>query len=246
MVWQSYKKWVLLSLSLAVLGICSCAGVAFEAIGADEAVATATMAEEAAPALAEGVPEAVGERGVLTELLSTDRIPPRGLFIEDGETPGLYVNGNHLYDIDMPTGRITDARGNLVAQVEGNQIYRVYPRGTHELVAEIETHVAEPTAVYTRDPTDLTRIRMLDTNRVVQVVEARNGWYELRYIDESGSEVLVWAFAPALLTHVNRKDQPQSQPVSFVTEPSKRTVLLSTLDSAKKLRSDIDAIVSEQ
>jgi hypothetical protein len=58
--------------------------------------------------------------------------------------------------------------------------------------------------------------------------------------------MLVWAFAPALLTHVERKDQNQSQPVSFETRPSKRTVMLSALESAKQVKSDIDTIVSGQ
>jgi hypothetical protein len=233
------KLLVFASLALLVL-TCGCAEVGLEAIGAGAAEGAM------APELTEAATEAAAEGGTLTEILGTDRIPTRGWFIEDGETPGLYINGNHLYDIDMTAGKITDTRGNLVAQIEGNEIYRVYPRGAHQLIAKVETYLAEPTAIYNWEPTDLTRIRMLKTNDLVQVVEANDGWYKLKYLNENGVEMLVWAFAPALLTHVERKDQNQSQPVSFETRPSKRTVMLSALESAKQVKSDIDTIVSGQ
>ena len=158
--------------------------------------------------------------------------------------PGLYVDGNHLYDIDLSSGTIKTSRGIEVAQIEEDRIYRTYPKGAHELIAKVETRFAEPTPMYAKDPTDLTRVRMLETNDLVQIVEARDGWYQLRYVDESGNAILYWAFAPMLLTNVNRDGQSNFQPITFTTRPSKRAVLRSTLESAERVQRDIHTILS--
>ncbi len=235
-----------LQLAVAVsllLGICGCAGVAVEAIEADEMASVATTVARAAPALAESASGVAAESAEFGDLLGTDQMPRELLFSDEGETPGLYVNGKHLYDINMGEGTITDTKGNEVARIEGNRIFGTYPAGSRQLLAEIETRLGEPVTAYT-DPTALTRIRILKTGDLVQVVKADRGWYQLRYVDEGGAEVLLWAFAPVLLSRVERNDNGQSPPILYTTHVPARVVTASVLESTGKLRGDIDRLLS--
>lgn len=222
--------------TLTVLLVCGCAGLLIEGAEAGE-----FAAEAAAPTIAE---EAAA--GGLTNELALDRFWPTDGMVRsfnlpfDGDIANLSANGAR-YSIDLPSGVITDARGVQLAQIEGTDIYRVYPRGAHELIAQIETRLARPVEAY-RDATALDRVRLLKTGDLVEVVRAQDGWYQFRYVDEHGAEELLWAFSPVLLSRVDRKDdrnQPSS--ISFYMQPSKREIIASTLETTEQLRTDIDS-----
>lgn len=216
--------------------VCGCAAALFEGAEAGEAVAIGAEAESA-PAIGAAAIESSG----LDDLWYRGMVPTFDVPLDvDIVTEQI---GRTRFNIDLGSGTVSTENGVQVAQIEGNRIYRVYPRGTHELAAEIETRLARPVSAYS-DPTVLERVRILETGDLVQVVRVEKGWYQLRYLDNDIS-VLVWAFAPELVSHIQRKYGSDQYPesVSFRTRVPTQELIVSTLESAEKVRSDIDKIL---
>ncbi len=234
------RGFLIAAAALLVVTACGCAGLLIEGAEAGE-----LTAEAAAPTIAE---EAAA--GGIADELALDRFWPTDGVVRsfdlplDGDIANLSANGTR-YSIDLPSGIISDTHGTQLARIEGTSIYRVYPRGAHELMAEIETRLVRPIEAY-RDPTALDRIRLLKTGDLVQVVRAQDGWYQFRYVDEYGVEELLWVFSPALLSRVDRKDDQNQPSVSFYMQAPKTEIIASTLDTTKKLKNDIDSLFPQK
>ena len=221
--------------TVMALGICGCAGLLFEGAEAGE-VAGGALEAETAPAIG----TAVLESPALDDLWSRGLVPTFDVPLdEDVVTPQI---GQARFNIDLGSGNVSTENGVQVAQIEGSRIYRVYPRGAHELVAEVETRLARPITAY-NDPTVLDRVRVLKTGDLVQVVRVDKGWYQLRYVEKDIS-VLLWVFAPALVSNIQRNDGSNqgSQSVSFRTQVPTHELIVSTLESTEKVKGDIDNI----
>lgn len=221
--------------SLATIYICGCAAALIEGAEAGEAAAVVAEAETA-PALG-----AAFEASAFDDLWLGGRVPTFDVSLEEDIVTQQI--GKSRFSIDLGSGNVRTESGVQVAQIEGSRIYRVYPRGTHELAAEIETRLVNPVTAYS-DPTVLDRVRVLRTGDLVQVVRVERGWYQLRYVDHDIS-VLLWVFAPALVSDIHREftggQYPQS--ISFRTRVPTRELMLSTLESTEKLRSDMDNFI---
>jgi len=219
-----------------VLCLCGCAAVLFEGAEAGEALAAGA---EIAPAVEAGAIES----SALDSFWSRGLVPTFDVSL-DQDIVSEQI-GRTRFNINLGSGTVKTGNGVPVAQIEGSRIYRIYPRGTHELVAEIETRLAKPITAYS-DPTVLDRVRILKTGELVQVVRVEKGWYQIRYLDHDVS-VLLWVFGPDLISTIDgiRLGNGNPQTVSFQTRVPTRELILSTLKSAEKVRSDLGGIIPQ-
>jgi hypothetical protein len=241
------SKCILIVAALLALGLCGCAGVALEEIGAGAAEAGATGEAMMAPAIegagTAGAVEGVGavEETSLLDELTRAGAPREVQIAEDGGAVVKYVNGNMRFSVDWSKMLVSDDRGNAVASIEGNLIYRTFPPGSRELFAQIvDTKLLQPARFYSAATVKSNLIRILETGEYVQVLEVSDGWYQLKSVDGTTG----WIFAPLLLSHVDRDDGSQKQRIVYATHPSERDAITSTLETAADLRNDIRRIVS--
>lgn len=217
--------------------ICGCAELLFEGIEAGDAAGGA-LESEIAPGMGLSALGSINDLFWPEGTTQTFDVP----LDEDVITPAV---GRTRLSIDLASGEVRTENGLEVARIEGNKVYRVYPQGSHQLIAEIETRLAEPVNAYS-DPTVLDRVRVLKTGDLVQVVRVDKGWYQLRYVDNGVSDVLLWVFAPALISRVTQElsNNQYPQSISFTTRIPKSELIKSTLQSTNQVHADIENILS--